>query len=121
MFLYSQWLSLPITTRIKIANDFGIIKKGSTHVVNNEIQSDGFSVKDIETALNTEAIQIYTGVLSNDLTILWAALVIKAQSDVHETNVVLDVPVIKIKKSYYKPKPKTDVQQKVKKTNSSKN
>ncbi len=61
MFLYSHWLKLPITTRIKIANKFGIEKKGSTHVFNNVIQTDGFNIRDIEEALNVTAMQDFIG------------------------------------------------------------
>lgn len=80
MLLYSKWISLPIQTRIKIAADFGIIKKGSIHVVDNHIQNDGYLIKDVEDALNTKAIQKYTGNENQtDLSILWDCLVAKAE------------------------------------------
>jgi hypothetical protein len=61
MFLYSHWLKLPITTRIKIADKFKIEKKGSTHVFNNMIQTDGFNIRDVEEALSVTAMQEFIG------------------------------------------------------------
>jgi hypothetical protein len=75
MFLYSRWLSLPITTRIKIASDFGIIKKGSTHVVDNKIQSDGYVISEVEEALTVPALQKYLNTDETDMSILWSMLV----------------------------------------------
>lgn len=78
MFLYSHWLRLPIMTRIKIAHLFNIEKKGATHVVDNQIQNDGFSVKDIESAITKDSIHSYIGDTSiNDLEILFNKLVDK--------------------------------------------
>ena len=45
MFLYSSWMSLPINTRHKIAREFGIIKRGSTEVVDNHVKSDVFVIE----------------------------------------------------------------------------
>lgn len=51
MFLYSKWLSLPLPTRIAIAKELGIAKVGSTHVVDNRVESDGYPMRDVEAAL----------------------------------------------------------------------
>ncbi len=96
MFLYHKWLELPIQTRIRIASEFGIIKKGSTHVVDNQIQSDGYSVKDVEQALNVDAIQQKLGTNETDMAKLWELLISPPQS-----NVVLDVPIITIPRRNY--------------------
>jgi hypothetical protein len=79
MILYSQWLALPIHTRIKIADQFGILKKGSTHVVNNEVQSDGYLIKEVESALSIEALQAYTGTTIKDHAGLFDLLVAKIE------------------------------------------
>ena len=72
MILYSKWLDLPITTRIKIAEQFGIVKRGSTEVFNNTIKSDGFLIKEIETALAVGALQNYVDEpKETDLVVLW--------------------------------------------------
>lgn len=50
-FLYSRWLALPLSTRVKIATELGIAKTGSTHVVDNRVESDGYSINTVEAAL----------------------------------------------------------------------
>lgn len=75
MFLYSNWMQLPINTRHTIAMIFKIPKKGSTHVVDNEIQSDGYAIKDIEHSLNVEALQSYLETGEVDMVKLWNELI----------------------------------------------
>ncbi len=79
MILFSQWLSLPLSTRHKIASEFGIEKKGPTEVFNNTIKSDGFLIKDIESALTVERIQKYFGTTETNLTVLWNYLIDKME------------------------------------------
>lgn len=50
-FLYSRWLALPLSTRVKLATEFGIAKTGSTHVVDNRVESDGYNINTVEAAL----------------------------------------------------------------------
>lgn len=125
MFLYSKWLSLPINTRHKIASEFGIPKKTPTHVQDNIIISDGYNIKDVEAALSSENLNRYLGGIDeSNLETLWDLFIEKIENPnvdmfkAHESNVV-NVPVIKVKKSYYKPKSKTNA--KAKETNSGKN
>jgi len=92
MLLYSQWLSLPINVRHKIASDFKIQKKTPTHVQDNIIVSDGYNLHDVENALTVEALQNYLHVGEKDLNILWNMLI----NPVHESNVVTDVPIINL-------------------------
>lgn len=80
MFLYSKWISLPLPTRIKIASEFGIIKKGSTEVFNNQIKSDGYLIKDVEEALTLPALQTYLKTDMDDLSVLFDFLVQKIES-----------------------------------------
>lgn len=49
--MYSKWLALPLSTRQAIAKELGIAKTGSTHVVDNRIESDGYNIKTVEDAL----------------------------------------------------------------------
>lgn len=79
MILYHQWLNVPLHTRIKIAEQFGIVKKGSTHVVGNEIQSDGYLIKDVETALSKEALQTYLNTPEQDHAVLFNMLVYRME------------------------------------------
>lgn len=82
MFLYHQWTQLPINTRIAIAKQFGILKKGSTEVVDNQIKSDGYNIKEIEEALNVDALQTYLSTDESDMTKLWERLVEKTNDPV---------------------------------------
>ncbi len=75
MILYGQWLQLPIQTRHKIASEFGIIKKGPTEVFNDTIKSDGYLIKDIESALTLDSLQKYFGVTETNLAVLWSFLI----------------------------------------------
>lgn len=79
MFLFSHWLSLNITTRHKIAAQFGIIKRGSTEVFNDTIKSDGYLVKEIEQALNIDALQKFIGTQETDMQKLWTWMVDKIE------------------------------------------
>ncbi len=79
MFMYHHWLRLPILTRIKIASQFGFNKTGSTHVFDNVIQSDGYSVKDIETSLTKQAIKDYLSTDEDNMDFLWSAMVEKIE------------------------------------------
>ena len=77
MFMYHSWLELPISTRIKIASQFGIIKKGSTEVFNNTVTSDGYLIKDIELALSKEKLQEFLQITEPDTSILWTKMLAK--------------------------------------------
>lgn len=45
--------------RHKVAIDFGIEKKGSTHVVDNRIESDGYLIEEVEAIFTIEKLQAY--------------------------------------------------------------
>jgi hypothetical protein len=96
MILYSQWLSLPITTRHLIAEKFGILKKSPTHVVDNKIQSDGFLVQDVESALSVEALQKFLNVKCDNHIKLWNELVYRME---HPEEVIIPVEVYKALKT----------------------
>jgi len=57
MILYSRWLELPLLTRVKLAEQFGIPKTGATEVFSNVVMKDGYAIKDIEEKLTLEAMQ----------------------------------------------------------------
>lgn len=76
MFLYSTWLGTDLMTRVKLAEIFHIQKKGSTHVQDNRIVSDGYDIKEIETALSTENLQTYLKTKETDPNKLWELLLI---------------------------------------------
>jgi hypothetical protein len=75
MFLYSKWLSLPLSKRIELANKLGVAKVRSTHVANDVIVDDGYVISDIEGALTVEAMQALTGSKSTDVLVLWELLI----------------------------------------------
>lgn len=79
MFLFHKWLELNINTRHKIAAQFNIVKRGSTEVVDNIISNDGYKIKEIEEALNIDAIQTYLDTQEADMTKLWVMLINKIE------------------------------------------
>lgn len=79
MFLYSKWLSLDLPTRMKVAEIFGIVKRGSTHVVDNRIQSDGYNVEEVEAALTPEALRKYMMSNEKDAEVLWDAFIARIE------------------------------------------
>lgn len=91
MMLYSQWQQLPLSTRIKIASAFGIEKKGSTEVFNDTIKSDGYFIKDIEMALNINALQLYIGTQETDHQVLWEYLVNKIEGKSPESTKTMSI------------------------------
>lgn len=80
MFFYSKWCALSLPTRIKIAEIFGIPKKGSTEVFNNTIKSDGYEIKDIESKLTMSALQILLATDMDDLSVLFDIMVQKVET-----------------------------------------
>lgn len=100
MFLYSKWLGLPINTRHKIAAQFGIKKRGSTEVFDNQIKSDGYVVKEIEEALNIDAIQKYLEVSETDMMVLWDKLVAKIEGKLPDIiQPPVQIPKLEVKKA----------------------
>lgn len=77
MFMYHQWVSLPISIRHQLAHKFGIPKKGPTEVFNNEIKSDGYSLKDIEQALTIPNIQEFVESDETNHEVLWGYMLEK--------------------------------------------
>lgn len=74
-FLYSKWLQLDLSTRHRIASEFGIIKKNSTHVQDNVVVNDGYLIQDVEQALNLDAMQRVLNTTETDMAILWDILI----------------------------------------------
>lgn len=101
MFLFSHWLNLNINTRHKIAAQFGIVKRGSTEVVDNVISNDGYKVKDIEEALNIDALQTYLNTQEADMTKLWVMLInkIEGREYVDDIQPPVQEPKIEVKKN----------------------
>lgn len=103
MFLYHHWTQLPLSTRNKIAQQFRIERKNSIEVFNDTIKSDGYLIKDIEEALNVDAIQIYLSTEETDMQLLWSLLVDKI-----EGRIVIEVtpdPIVDV----IAPQPTADV------------
>jgi hypothetical protein len=66
MFSYSKWLDLPLATRVKLAEIFGITKTGATEVASNHVIKDGYAIKDLEEKLTPEAMQEYLGAVDGE-------------------------------------------------------
>ncbi len=79
LFLYSHWLRLPVNTRHQLAVMFGIKKTGATEVANNEVVKDGYAIKDIEEALNIDALQKWLNTDETDFLVLWDWLISGAE------------------------------------------
>lgn len=71
-----------MSTRIKLAEYFGIPKVGHTHVADNQVVSDGFLIKDVERALNYQAIREYVESDETDLEKLWVIMIDKVEGRV---------------------------------------
>ncbi len=59
MFQYSKWLEQPLTTRVKLAEIFGVPKTGATEVASNHVVKDGYAIKDLEEKVTEEAMAVY--------------------------------------------------------------
>lgn len=77
IFFYSKWLALPINTRHRIAQQFNIPKTSPTHVVDNQIQNDGYKIQDIESGLNEVALMEFLETDVEDHATLWDMLILK--------------------------------------------
>jgi hypothetical protein len=97
MFQYSHWMKLPIITRYKIAEAFGIEKKKSTHVANDQIVDDGFYIQDVESALTVESMRTFTGIESDNIEILWQAMVDKIEGKEVEVPEPVQEPIQEVK------------------------
>lgn len=79
MLMYSAWTRLPITTRQKIATDFGIGKVRPTHVANDRILDDGYDIGQLERALEVPNLQIFLATEESDHQMLWNQLIDRAE------------------------------------------
>lgn len=91
MFMYSHWLALPLPERQKLATLFGIAKTGPTHVQDNRVVADGFSVADVERQITVEALQKFLRTDEKDHTILWQTLL-------NQIRGVVSPPIVEEKK-----------------------
>jgi len=77
---YHQWMSLPLSTRMKIAAAMNIPKLRSTHVANDQVLDDGYNVKDVEEAIKVIPMQNYLNSTETDITILFKTLIDTVES-----------------------------------------
>ncbi len=75
MIPYSLWLAVPLSTRARIAHQFGIAKVRSTHVSNNQVVDDGYDVHTIEHVLSLEVMQGFLNSKEKDVMVLFKNLV----------------------------------------------
>jgi len=74
MLLYSRWLSTPLQTRNKIAEQFGINRSQPIEVSSNVVRNDGYAIEDVENVLNIKNLQIFLGSKLTDHLELWDKL-----------------------------------------------
>lgn len=90
MFLYSNWLKLSLTTRHKIAETFGVERKKSIHVADNQVVDDGYYIQEVEAALSLEKLQVYLQSDSQDYTYLFDQMVNKLEGKVEPVAPVVE-------------------------------
>ena len=100
MLLYGNWLRLSLPTRQKIAQEFNITKKGPTHVVDNMVKDDGYSIHDVESALSVESMQKFLNTDEGDIEILWGRLLDRIDGKVVVTAPDLEAEIQKTVKTY---------------------
>lgn len=98
VFLYSHWLKTNINTRHLIAAEFGIIKRGSTEVFNNEVLKDGYLIPEVESALNIDRLQTFLATNITDFEVLYKMLTDKFEGKetvpFQEIKVVQEKPIL---------------------------
>ncbi len=75
MLSYQFWLELPLAVRHTIAKRFGVERKKSVHVVDNQVVDDGYYLKELTEALSLKRLQSELHSNISDYTILWNALI----------------------------------------------
>jgi hypothetical protein len=60
-----EWLDLPMFVRQIVAKDFKMLRSSYTHVVDNKLVSDGYTVEDLS-KISIEELQKRTGSTSDD-------------------------------------------------------
>jgi hypothetical protein len=90
---YSLWMGTPFITRVKIAQQFGIAKLRATHVSDNVVVDDGYNAKDIESAMNVEAMQAFLESKDTDVDTLFALVVERIENPVIT---VVSEPIVEV-------------------------
>ncbi len=96
LFSYQLWLALPLSTRHKLAEKYGVARTRPIHVVNNEVSDDGYDLKQLTTAFSLSKLEAYLAPAS-DMTYqeLWDAMISEIEGKVYEVakDVVLTPPI----------------------------
>lgn len=79
MIQYSKWLAIPLGTRVKIAQEFGIAKNRSTSVINNVVVDDGYVITEVENAMNVQTMQKFCDSKEKDANVLLDLVVAKIE------------------------------------------
>lgn len=91
MIMYSQWMRLPLVTRVGIAQAFGIAKTGPTHVIDNRVADDGYKIDALEGALTVEAMQQFLDTDEGDIATLFDGVVKRVENKEEPVGVVIDL------------------------------
>lgn len=87
---------MPLTTRVLLAREFGISKVGTTHVIDNQVVSDGYNVADVERAFTLDAVQKFVGVDETDYAVLWGMMVEKVLAPIAPETITESTPQVVI-------------------------
>lgn len=77
-----EWLKLPMEVRVKLREIFNIPKSEGARVVNNTVESDGHTFRDLQ-ALTVEKMQSYLDSKEDDFVKLFDEVLAKVDAELH--------------------------------------
>lgn len=77
-----EWLKLPMEVRVKLREIFNIPKSEGARVVNNTVESDGHTFRDLQ-ALTVEKMQSYLDSKGDDFVKLFDEVLAKVDAELH--------------------------------------
>lgn len=87
--LPNEWIHFDVELRQKFAAIFNIPKSSSVHVVDNKVESDGYSVQDL-TAITVEKMQEFSGSSESDFRKLLATTIEKLTKKEDINNIIIE-------------------------------
>lgn len=60
-----EWLELPLSTRVKLASDFNLMRSGNSEVVDHRVVSDGYRYTDLS-KISVELLRVHLNLLDSD-------------------------------------------------------
>lgn len=60
-----EWLELPLSTRVKLASDFNLMRSGNSEVVDHRVVSDGYLYNDLS-KISVELLRSHLNLMDSD-------------------------------------------------------